>query len=397
MTEAFDREFGVTDLLPGPLLESVCGSLAGLLGTELAVLDPADRIVWGTLVPDAIRKSVVVELEPVAYLAAVVPPEQLQTAATLLREILMSRSRYLMASRLHVESIAADYAALLEKHAALQVSEARYKELSAELEQRVQAQVALLDERQRQIYKAETLASIGRLAAGVAHEINNPISFVRSNVATFSGYLQRIAELRKRLPEAAAAWRELNIDFVLQDGDELVRDSLGGIDRVARIVSDLKGFSNIDRPDEEVVDVNDNLRQVVAVLQGQLSADVKLDEEYGKLPRLLCLPGHLNQVFINIIRNAIQAILDQGQPGTVSVITQATEGGIRVIIRDSGIGMAAEQQEHAFDPFYTTREVGQGTGLGLTVARDIVQAHGGHIEILSRPAAGTTVTVFLPA
>jgi signal transduction histidine kinase len=397
MTEAFDREPTLDELLPAPLLDRIGSLLADLLGADLAILDAAGAIVLGRLPANAVRVPLTVELDAVGHLAAAADQKRLQAAANLMLEVLLSRRRYLMASRLHVESVAADYAELLEKHAALQASEARYKELSAELEARVEAQVRLLDDRQRQLYQAENLASLGRLAAGVAHEINNPIGFARSNVSTFSGYLQRFGQLKARLADADAAWRELDLDFMLEDGGVLVEETLGGIDRVARIVSDLKGFSNVDRPAEEVVDLNDNLRQAVAVLQGQLPAGASLTASYGVLPRLLCLPGHLNQVFVNILRNAIQAVADSGRPGTVSVATAAAAPGVAVTIHDSGIGMSPDQIEHAFDPFFTTRAVGQGTGLGLTVARDIVQAHDGRIQIASRPGDGTTVTVILPA
>lgn len=397
MIDSFDHEPGIADLLPGPLLESVGAKLGTVLAGEVAILDASGNAVWGTPSAMAVRVPLTIELEPIGHLVAVAPLPQLQAAAGLLRELLAAQHRYRMASRLHIESVAADYAELVEKHAALQASEARYRELSAELEQRVNDQVQLLDERQRQLYQAEKLASLGRLAAGVAHEINNPIGFVRSNIASFGGYLQRLAELKLRLADAGKAWRELDLDFVIEDGSALVNECLAGIDRVARIVSDLKGFSNVDRPDEEVVDLNQVLRQAVAILRGQLPASVALDTDYGELPRLLCLPGHLGQVFVNVIRNAIQAVVDSRRPGTVALTTRKAERGIEVVVRDSGVGMSAEQIGQAFDPFYTTRQVGQGTGLGLTVARDIVQAHGGGVEIASRPGAGTTVTIILPA
>jgi signal transduction histidine kinase len=310
---------------------------------------------------------------------------------------MVARGRYLMACGLHTEVVAADYQALLERNRALAASEVRYKSLAEELEQRVEAQVKLLDERQRQIYHAEKLASVGQLAAGVAHEINNPIGFVRSNIATFGSYLERLSGLKRRLDDAQAAWRELNLDFVIEDGADLVRDSLAGIDRVARIVRDLKGFSNIDRPEEEVVDLNLSLNEACEVVASHLSADIALERNLGVLPRLLCLPGHLKQVFFNVIQNGVQAVRDANRPGKVTVATRSVEGGIEIAIADTGVGMSAEQQAHAFEPFYTTRPVGRGTGLGLTVARDIIQAHDGKIAIDSRPGAGTTVTIFLPA
>lgn len=396
MNDAFDREHDLAELLPPDLLAANSSALRTLVGAEVAVLDGQKRLVAGTLAEHAVRVPLVVELEPVGYLAAVAPPEQLAAAAALLRELMLARRRYLMASRLHVESVAADYAELLEKHAALLASEARYKELSAQLELRVEQQVRLLDERQRQVYRAETLASIGRLAAGVAHEINNPLGFVRSNVATFGLYLKKLGALKGRLSEAGQAWQELEMDLVLEDGSALVGESLDGIDRVARIVRDLKGFSNVDRPEEEVADLNETLRQVISVLQGQLPPGITMEADYGELPRLLCLPGHLSQVLLNIIRNAIQAVADSGHGGVVGITSCKAAGGIDILVRDDGIGMSSDQVAHAFDPFYTTREVGQGTGLGLTVARDIVRAHGGEIEITSQPGAGTTVAVHLP-
>jgi two-component system NtrC family sensor kinase len=396
MNEVFDRSPSLDDLLPGPERESACGHLATLIDADMALLDAAGGVVWGALEPNAVRVPLVVELEPIGHLAAAVAVAKLQAAAAILREILLTRYRFLMTSRLHVESIAADYADLLEQHAALQASEARYKDLSAELEQRVATQVKLLDERQRQLYQAENLASLGRLAAGVAHEINNPIGYVRSNLASFANYLQRFAALKARLTDTAAAWQELDIDFLLRDGTELVAESIAGIDRVARIVGDLKGFSNVDRAEEEVVDLNDNLKQVVSVLQGQLPTGVSIDAEYGELPGVLCLPGHLNQVFVNVVRNAMQAIADSNRPGTVSIRTRPVDAGVEVSVSDTGVGMTPDQRERAFDPFYTTRDVGQGTGLGLTVARDIAHAHGGRIDIDSRFGFGTTVTMFLP-
>ena len=338
------------------------------------------------------------ELLPASVLAAAGAAlvERLRAAAAVLRQLLLARSRYLMAGSLHSEAVDADYAALQAKHALLLDSEARYRELSAQLEQRVAEQVKLIDERQLQLYQAEKLASVGQLAAGVAHEINNPIGFVRSNLSTFSDYLETFRSLKTRLAEGEAAWSALDLDFTLADGAELIADSIAGIDRVARIVRDLKGFSNIDGATEEFVDLNHNLEQVVAVLAGQLPEGVVLRFAGGKLPPLLCLPAHLNQVFLNVIRNAVQATVDAGHPGEVLITSRATATGIEVAVRDGGVGLTPEVAARAFEPFYTTRIVGQGTGLGLTVARDIVQAHEGHIALASVPGRGTVVTIHLP-
>ncbi|MDP2795459.1 MAG: ATP-binding protein [Sulfurisoma sp.] len=397
MTGAFDREFTLAEILPAAMLETLGTALANLLDADLAVLDAGGDVLWGRAPADASREAFVLEIEPLGYLASAASPDRLRAAAVLLRQMLVARARYLMACDLHTDAIAADWQALLERNQALAASEARYKALSEELEQRVQDQVRLLDERTRQLYQAEKLASVGQLAAGVAHEINNPIGFVRSNIASFGGYLEKFAALKARLAEGQAAWKDLDLDFVIEDGAEIVKDSLEGVDRVARIVRDLRGFSNVDRPEEEIVDLNDSLREAMSVFSGRLPPGVELRQAFSALPRIPCLPGHLNQVFLHLIENAVQAVADTGKPGTVTVSSRPAEGGIEIAVTDTGVGMSSAQQARAFEPFYTTRPVGSGTGLGLTVARGIVQAHDGRISIDSQPGSGATITLFLPA
>jgi signal transduction histidine kinase len=299
-----------------------------------------------------------------------------------------------MVSELHLEAIAADFEKLKIEHLSVQESEARCKALAAELEQRVKEQVAILEERQRQLYQAEKLASVGQLAAGVAHEINNPIGFIHSNLTTFADYLDKFAQLRSRLDEARRAWADLDLDFVLADGRELVADSTAGADRIARIVHDLRGFSNIDRPEEEMVDVNDSLRAACAVIVGQKPAGVALRLDLQAVPPLLCLPGLLNQVFLNLLINALQAV---GRQGEIRVGSHLEGTHIVITIGDNGEGIAADVLPRVFEPFFTTRDVGQGTGLGLTVARDVVQVHGGSIELESAIGRGTTVRIDLPS
>ena len=388
------RETALAELLPDRLLGNIGRALQQLLGPDAALLDAGGTALWGEAPPpEAARSALVLEIEPVAYVAATAAPAKVAAAATLLAEILQARNRYVMVSELHIEAIAADFARLKAEHLALQESEARYKALSAELEQRVKEQVATLDERQRQLYQAEKLASVGQLAAGIAHEINNPIGFVRSNLQSFAGYLDRFEQLRARLDRAQDAWAEFDLDFVLADGRELLADSVAGADRIARIVKDLRGFSNIDRPQEEMVDLNVNLRDACAVVAGQKPEGVRLTLDLKPLPPLLCLPGLLNQVFLNVLINALQAV---GEHGEIRVASASAGGRIDISIADDGPGMAADVLARVFEPFFTTREVGQGTGLGLTVARDVVQAHDGSIVLESQPGRGTTVRISLP-
>jgi len=360
---AADRPWHLAELLPATELERLGPLLETLLGGPVALTDAEGTALWGQAPAGAAREALVLEQTTVGYLAAA-DAGRLPAAARFLEMLLLAQ---------------ADRQGLTER-----------------LETQVQLRVDRLEQLRRQIYQAEKLASVGQLAAGVAHEINNPISFVRSNLSTFGGYLDKLRALRSRLAEGEAAWRDLDLDFVLGDSADLIQECIGGLDRVTRIVHDLKGFSNVDRPEEQLADLNENLRQVAVAAEGQRPPGVVLHLDLAGLPRLMCLPGHLNQVFLNLLNNSMQAIADKGGTGTVTLASRAVAGGIEVRVMDDGVGMTAAQQARIFEPFFTTRPVGQGTGLGLTVARDIVHAHGGSIRVDSQPGQGTTVTVFLP-
>lgn len=393
----FDHEWQLGELLDTPSLSRVGPALGELFGGDAAILDHDETLLWGMLKPGAQRQSVILELEPIGFVASsTAAPATLAAGARLVTALLRAELRFKMASTLHLEAVAADFESLKREHAHLLESEARYRKLSEELEARVKAQVAELEERQQMLYEAEKLASVGQLAAGMAHEINNPLGFVRSNLGTFKSYLDKFAELKARLAEGEAAWQALDLDFLLEDGEDLLGESAKGIDRIARIVSDLKSFSNVDRPTDEYADLNDCLRHAASVTETQLPQGINLSLNLLPLPGLICLPGHLNQLFFNLIRNAVQAIQDAERPGTVRICSFADDRGITITIHDDGKGMTAEQCSRAFQPFYTTRTVGSGAGLGLTTARNIALAHSGRIDIDSKPNVGTTVTLFFP-
>lgn len=393
----FDHEWRLEELLDAASLERLGPALGELLGGDAAILAGDGRVLWGVLAGDVRREPLVLELEPLGFVAsASAAPAVLHGTRRLLEALLRAQLRFRMASTLHLEAVAEDFETLKREHAHLLESEARYKTLAGELEARVKQQVAQLEERQQMLYLAEKLASVGQLAAGMAHEINNPLGFVRSNLSTLGNYLESFAQLKGRLGDAAVAWRELDLDFVIEDSTDLLRESALGLERIARIVADLKGFSNIDRASEEFADLNDCLRQAVAMSERQLPAAVSLQLELGQLPRLICLPAYLNQLFFSLIRNAVQAIEDAGRDGTIRIASSADAQGITIRIADDGVGMSEHQRDHAFEPFFTTRPVGGGAGLGLSTARNIVVAHSGRIELASEPGKGTTVTVFFP-
>lgn len=397
MSPGFDREWRLDDLLDAPLVEKIGPALAALLGGDLAITDEAGTVFWGLPAPEARREPLILELEPIAYLlSSSADTPALTAAGNLLLALLRSQVRFKMASSLHLEAVAEDFESLRREHARLMESEARYKTLSEELEERVRKQTAQLEERQQMLYQAEKLASVGQLAAGMAHEINNPLGFVRSNFSSFSNYLAQIAKLKSQTGSTAEAWQAMDLDFVIEDCTDLLKESASGLERIARIVADLKGFSNVDRATQEFTDLNDCLHQAASMAETQKPAGISIRFELLPLPRIVCLPGHINQLFFNVIRNAIQAIQDAKRPGEVKISSEANEEGIAIRIHDNGTGMSPAQLEHVFEPFYTTRPVGAGVGIGLSTARNIVLAHSGRIALDSQPDAGTTVSLFFP-
>jgi two-component system, NtrC family, sensor kinase len=398
---SFDQELSLAALLPPKEAERLCSSLGILLEAEVALQCLQGEVLGGALgLSTESRIELVLELEPIGYLLAPqAKPVARAAAAGLIRQLLIARARYLMASGLHMASTQADYEELQRQNTALKESEAKFKALSEELEVRVAAQIEIIDQRQRQLYQAERLASVGQLAAGVAHEINNPIGFVHSNLSTAQKYLANFCALAtpvKTLPGGDAVWAAADMDFTLEDFADLLQDSIGGVDRVARIVSDLKGFSNVDKPEEEVVDVNELLTVACNMAEKRLLPGAVLIRDFEPSKPLMCLPGHLSQAFLAVLSNAVLAIENKGGAGEIRVMSRFVGRQIVIQIRDNGVGIEKDLIHRVFDPFYTTRPVGQGTGLGLTVACDIVRVHGGEIELDSTSGQGTTVTLNLP-
>lgn len=387
-TAAFDRELGLEELL-GAVDPGLVARLLDALLPDGALLAADGRVIAGHPPvggsPDGIeRVAVRYELIPLAHLVApsTAGPRALSLAA-LLEQVLRMAARYLMASDLHLRAVREDYLALQEKHAALRESEARYRELAGELEQRVQAQVRTIEERQRQLFQAEKLASVGRLAAGMAHEINNPIGFIASNLRSAGRYLESLSS------NADAPGRS----ELFEDFKALLAECTDGAARIAAIVRDLKAFSNVDGAAVARVDISALLRNVAATAAPLIGDRIRCTVDAAALPPLQARPAELAQALLNLVLNAAQSM---PEGGAVQLAAAAVEGDIVVTIGDAGCGIAPELLERVFDPFFTTHPVGQGSGLGLTVARDVVRAHGGRIDIVSAPGRGTTVSVQLP-
>jgi two-component system NtrC family sensor kinase len=257
-----------------------------------------------------------------------------------------------------------------------------------------------------QMLQQEKMASIGQLAAGVAHEINNPVGFIMSNLATLGKYGERLVGFiqaqadalaapssPERMAELAELRRRLKLDQIIADLGQLIRESIDGAERVKKIVQDLKSFSRMDEVEWKTADINDCLESTLNIVWNELKYKAVVNREYGGLPLTRCNPGQLNQVFMNLLVNAAHAL---EREGTITVRSWHGDGSVNVAIADTGCGMTEEIRKKIFDPFFTTKEVGKGTGLGLSISYDIVKKHGGEIRVESEVGKGTTFTVTLP-
>ncbi|WP_417760858.1 ATP-binding protein [Shewanella sp.] len=284
------------------------------------------------------------------------------------------------------------------------------KELALQLEAEHAEQRALINKlemAQGQLLQAEKMASIGQLAAGVAHEINNPIGFINSNLQSLKDYvgnLLKIVEFSEKVIDKATpdSYHKLKADFferqqyrfIRQDITELVNECLEGTSRVAAIVKNLKSFSHVDNSEWQYADLRDGMENTLKIVNNQLKYKVAVHRDYDEaLPQLYCQPMQLNQVFMNLLVNAAQAIEHNGD---IYISIQRHNNGVQVVIRDTGSGIEARHLDKIFDPFFTTKPVGSGTGLGLSLSYSIVQRHQGQIVVTSQRGKGTEFTITLP-
>ena len=231
------------------------------------------------------------------------------------------------------------------------------------------------------------LAAVGQLAAGIAHEINNPLAFVSSNLNQLRGqWSQLSSELDKC--EQTSDLREIAADW-----EELIDESLEGVNRAVTIVRDVREFSHAGAENRETVDLGGLLDQVLRVAAPQLPAGVRVERQYGVASPIPCEPQRIRQLFLNLVVNAAQAIEERGR---IQIRSREVEGFALVSVEDDGCGIEPDMVERIFDPFFTTKEIGVGTGLGLSISHEIVRGHGGSIEVDSEPGRGTTVRVRLP-
>lgn len=263
---------------------------------------------------------------------------------------------------------------------------------------------------QAKLLQSEKMASVGVLAAGVAHEINNPVGYVLSNIKTLEGYVvtyqvlleqyQLLAALTddqaraKKMAEIEAYAQAQDLDFIRDDLEGLLKDSLEGAERVRDIVRGLKDFSHVDQAEDfRPHDMNECIRTTLKMVDNQLKYHCKVITDLADLPSSFCSPGKINQVILNLLVNAGQAIEDKG---AIKITSQFDGSHIEIRVTDNGKGIEKSAIEKLFDPFYTTKPVGEGTGLGLAISYGIVKEHQGDILVQSKPGVGTSISLVFP-
>lgn len=288
------------------------------------------------------------------------------------------------------------------------------EEMVAERTKDLQNTLGELKESQTQLIQSEKMASLGQMVAGVAHEINTPLGYVRSNSEILSGSMAEVEQLNKAYrdvfgalnnPEASeqdiaqsaqelqALEQDLQPDEMFGELRQLLADNDHGLKQITELVASLKDFSRLDRAKNDEFDVNEGLDSALKIAQNQLKNRIEVERKFGTLPKIECSPSQINQVFLNVITNASQAI--EG-PGKISLTTVSAGDHVIIRLQDSGCGMDEETLKHIFDPFFTTKPVGQGTGLGLSIVFRIIEEHGGRVNVKSVPGEGTEFVIALP-
>ena len=277
--------------------------------------------------------------------------------------------------------------------------------------QRTQALQLEIDERkllESQLVQSEKLASLGQLAAGVAHEINNPVGFISSNLSTLDSYFNRLQQMleayqhseafitaQDQRDQLQALRTTLELDFLREDIPILIRESKEGIGRVVQIVKDLKNFSRVDNDQTwQFANLQHGIDSTLNIVASELKYKADVIKHYAPLPDIECLASQLNQVVMNLVINAAQAM--GPERGTITISNGVEGENIWLEVADNGCGIAPQTMQKIFDPFFTTKPVGEGTGLGLSLSYGIVKKHHGDISVSSEPGKGTTFRVVLP-
>jgi len=363
---------------------------------EIWRLDPKIKIVIVTAYSDVTPDEIVrmAAREDLFYLQKPFNPQEIrQFARALCRQRNLEQERDVLSLGLRNANLALE-------------------DMNRNLEEKVKQQAEML-------IRSEKMASLGILVAGVAHEINNPLSFIKANLSSLRNYTSNIAALLEKYEALTASVEEQfgnhgvlkvreiqdfrqmkKIDFILQDLPDLVSQSLEGTDRIEAIINDLRSFSRMDDNERSIVDINESMDTALNIIRNQIKGRIEIVRDYGELPPVSCFPQKLIQAVMNILINAAHAVKEGG---TIRIATRPSKKSLKnspsveIEIADTGCGMPREDMKKIFDPFFTTKPVGRGMGLGLYITYEIIHAHGGAIQVESREGAGSIFTLTLPA
>ncbi|MGH0028433.1 MAG: ATP-binding protein [Myxococcota bacterium] len=256
--------------------------------------------------------------------------------------------------------------------------------LNETLEARVEERTEELRDTQAQLVQADKMKSLGQMVAGVAHELNNPIGFVHANLQLIDEYIVKLEQAQREGGDPAKPREAIT---------KLLVRSREGTERVKKIVQDLRTFSRMDSAELQDADLHEEIDRTLALMEPRFKNSIAVERDYGDLPRVRCYPGQLNQVFLNLLTNACDAIEDRGR---ITIRTRPIGDGVRLEFHDDGPGISEDVQRRIFDPFFTTKPVGVGTGLGLSLSHGIIERHGGRIHVESAPERGTAFVIELP-
>ena len=451
--EPFDREYTIEELLPRDLLEELSRTSAAMFAERWAVFSDSGSChfafgTWRTGLLEQIdvtisqtqpeREATIedgspdpillfpmdYEMEIKGYVAIhAVADQEVHCRALgratyhLFRRLMRLTHQTMLTSGLHGMVVEDSYAELKHKAEELAKSEEKYRNLSANLEIEVQKKSDEIRLAHAQLMQQEKMAAIGQLSAGMAHEINNPLGFILSNLATLESYGDDLATLMHGYRALFELYRDrgyddnddaitaqvqrikdteqaLDGDFLLSDIPVLVVESVAGAERIKKIVKDLKAVARPGETQVELINVHESIDAVLTILQNRLGCGITAAKSYGPVPLISGVPQEVSQIWLNLIINALDALDGEG---TIDITTKADRGHAVVAVQDSGCGIAPDHVSKIFDPFFTTKEVGQGTGLGLHLVYHLTTKHGGRVAVQSDVGKGSLFTVHLPA
>jgi len=287
---------------------------------------------------------------------------------------------------------------------------------TARIERLVAERTNELEESEAHLIQSEKMASIGQMVAGIVHEINTPLAYVRSSVELTKSHITDIIEVldayeklgsqlklnghthttKEQLDTAIDLLRSLEEDETLEEAQLLLDNGLSGLDKISNLVKNLKNFSRLDRAVAAKHDVNQGLDEALTIINHMLTDKIQIVKHYGEVPHIMCSPAQINQVFLNLLVNAIHAVESAKDSGIIELTTQVMGQSVEVLIKDDGNGISDEHLARIFEPFFTTKRSGKGTGLGLAIVHKIIKEHKGELKVESQVGQGTCFTISFP-